>query len=501
MKEKLLRLYVDHLRVMHKRTPYPYQVDVASRIFDALLQNFRLTANATPEDIKKLKIVEIPIEFSRQSGKTQGLVDAIEFIMLFFPELFGKPVRIGIFAPQREQAKTDFDRLKQNLRESAALQRFTDDEEQRAKEESNARTIVLANGSSCYIFPVVGSSKPESKTLDLIIFEESQDIEDKIMTEQIRPMGAATNAPLIYIGTAGTRICHFYRLIQDGTALVLPWHLVAEQRRAAYDSDQNAMHLVYEQRVNEERVKYGEDSDEFRRPYKLEWLIGTGQFTEKAKIDAITSDRKRTFHDKESDCFAGIDTAKHPDSTVVTIVRFNKTLGKKQLINWLELRGENYKSQFEIIVDFLRKYNVLAVAIDSTGQGDFMPDMFEADTEWRDEYSGLIRVKFSAVSKDMIYKNLKVTIDELLTDLPLLDTREAGRFLQQMLDLQQEWKGQLLSVQHPDDPNAHDDYPDSWALAEHAYAVWNQNRATVSVAAAEEIPIDDFEGAGWQRAA
>ena len=55
------------------------------------------------------------------------------------------------------------------------------------------------------------------------------------------------------------------------------------------------------------------------------------------------------------------------------------------------------------------------MAIDSTGQGDFMPDMFERETRWADEKSGLYRVKFSAVSKDLMYKNLKVSIKELLT--------------------------------------------------------------------------------------
>ena len=50
--------------------------------------------------------------------------------------------------------------------------------------------------------------------------------------------------------------------------------------------------------------------------------------------------------------------AKHPDSTVVTILRWNKELGKKELINWLELRGENYKNQFDIIIDFLGRYKI-----------------------------------------------------------------------------------------------------------------------------------------------
>lgn len=519
MLDKLTSLYKAHLKARHNRRPYPYQLDVAQRIFSALIQNFRLTANATEADVKKLKLVEIPIEFSRQSGKTTAVVDSIEFVMLFFPELFGRPVRIGIFAPQREQAKTDFDRLKSNLRESDPLIKgmvevkrhlVNDDQEgdndseaalERAREESNARTIVLPNGSSCYIFPVTATSKPESKTLDLIVFEESQDVADRIVKEQIWPMGAATNAPRIYIGTAGTQICYFYRLGQSGQALKLYYDQIVTQRREVFKETGDANHLIYEQAVGEEIIKHGRDSDEIARPYFGKWLIGTGQFTTQEKIEALIADRKRTFHDKESECFAGIDTAKHPDSTVVTIVRYNKSLGKKQLINWMELRGENYQSQFEIINDFLGRYKTMAIGIDATGQGDFMPDMFEAHTEWRDEYSGLFRVKFSAVSKDAIYKNLKVTIDELLTDLPKLDTREAERFLQQMLDLQQEWKGQLLSVQHPDDPNAHDDYPDSWALAEHAYAMWTQTRGTVSVITADEGPVDDFEGAGWHSAA
>ncbi len=106
-----------------------------------------------------------------------------------------------------------------------------------------------------------------------------------------------------------------------------------------------------------------------------------------------------------------------------------------------------------------------------------MPDMFERDTEWQDENSGLYRVKFSAVSKDMIYKNLKVSIQELLTSLPILGTKQGVKFRQQMLDLQQKHVGQLLSVHHPDDANAHDDYPDSWALAEWAYARWSEDNA------------------------
>lgn len=477
MTEKLLNLWIDHLKVKHDLTPYPYQIDVAHRIFDALVTNLQLTVNATEADIKKLKQIEIPIEFSRQAGKTTTIVHVIEFIMIFFPKIFSREISIGIFAPQREQAKTDFDRLKYALRKSTDLTIKTASEidVDDAKEESNAKTIVLPNGSSCYIFPVTKSSKPESKTLDLIVFEESQDLDDRIVKESIFPMGKFTNAPRVTIGTAGTQICHFYRQIQSGDALILDFEKIAQQKRKVYEQTGDPIHLIYEQSIRQEIEKYGLESDEIQRPYFLKWLIGTGQFTTMEELKMLESDRAPTFQHKKMECFAGIDTAKHPDSTVCTIIRYNTDLNKKELLNWCELRGENYQDQFDILKEFLSNYNVIAVAIDSTGQGDFMPDMFENNTEWSDENSGLYRVKFSAVSKDMIYKNLKVTIKELLTTLPKLDTKKSEKFKQQMLDLQQEYKGQLLSVKHPDDPNAHDDYPDSWALAEWAYAKYYEN--------------------------
>ena len=482
MTEKMMALFQAHLKAKHDLEFYDYQLVVAEQIFKALIQNMQLTSGATEADIKKLTLSEIPVEFSRQAGKTTDIVHIIEFIMIFFTRAFERKIAIGIFAPQREQAKTDFDRLKTALSRTTDFQIVYDEEQQNvAREESNSKTIVLPNGSSCYVFPVTSVSKPESKTLDLIIFEESQDIDDRILKEQIWPMGASTNAPRVYIGTAGTRICHFYRLGQKDGALRLYFEDIVSQRRKKFEETGNARHLIYEQTVRQEIELAGIDSDEIQRPYFGKWLIGTGQFTTQEDLEALENkERKRTFHDKQSECFAGIDVAKHPDSTVVTIIRNND--GKKQLLNWLELRGENYQSQYEIITDFLSKYNVLGVAIDSTGIGDYMPDMFELQSNWRDENSGLYRIKFSAVSKDNMYKNLKISIRELLTELPNLGTREGERFKQQMLDLQQEWKGQLLSVHHPTQSDkAHDDYPDSWALAEWAYAKYNESRISVDI--------------------
>ena len=82
MTEKLMNLFRVHLKTKHEIVFYPYQEEVAVRIFDALISNLRMTQGATEESIKKLKQVELPIEFSRQSGKTTTIVYVIEFIML-----------------------------------------------------------------------------------------------------------------------------------------------------------------------------------------------------------------------------------------------------------------------------------------------------------------------------------------------------------------------------------------------------------------------------------
>jgi hypothetical protein len=422
------------------------------------------------------------IEISRQAGKTTAVVHTVEIIMTFITELYKKPINIGIFAPQIEQARTDFERLKNALRPIKGIMVSDDETKTVVKERENAKTVVLPNGSTCWIAPVTTTSKPESKTFDLMIFEEAQDLDDTIVQQQIWPIGATTNAPRIYIGTAGTRLCYFRNLGLTGKSIKFYFEDIVRQRRQTYEATSDPKHLLYERTIRQEIDKQGLDSDEIQRPYFGKWLIGSGQFVTLEQLQELETERKYSQAEHTMECFAGIDTAKNPDSTVVTILRWNPELKKKELLNWLELKGENYKFQYETIVEFLHRYNVIGLAIDSTGQGQFMPDWFKVDTEWADENSGLYEVKFTSQSKDGLYRNLKVTIQDSLTTLPKLDTNSGRRFTEQLVNLQQQYKGQYLSVAHPDDPKAHDDYPDSWALAEWAFAQWNQTaNATIAV--------------------
>ena len=482
--EKIKQLRARHLKGFHGVDFYPYQIEISDSIIQALINNLKLTENATEKDIESLQNFELAVEISRQAGKTTAVVLTVEFVMRYFPKLFNliarRRLEIEIFAPQQEQAKTDFDRLKEALMRSAVMDSNQDNQ---YKEENNAKTVVLPNGASCYIAPVAKTSRPESKSPALMIFEESQDMDDKIVKEQIWPMGANTNAPRIYIGTAGTQLCYFRDLGLSNNSLKIYFEDIVKQRRTVYEATGDASHLVYERYVRQEITKHGLESDEIQRPYFGKWLIGTGQFTTEEELNGLIGEHGIEESSQE-ECYIGIDTAKHPDSTIVTVVKYKDK--KRYLINWLEMRGENYEDQFNIIKRFLEPYNVQAIAIDSTGQGDFMPDLFENRTIWQDEDTGLYRLKFNQTSKDLLYRNLKATIKQSLTTLPKTGIKEMGRFTTQMLNLQQEYKGQFLSCKHPDSPDAKDDFCDSWALAEWAWARWNEE--TVGIATIDYDP-------------
>lgn len=434
----------------------------------ALIDNLRITETATEADIEALMPQDIAIEYTRQSGKTTSIVHTVEDIMIFLTRLYGRPISIGIFAPQKEQAKTDFDRLKSALERTRKDLIVVDhDANRKAKEESNSRTLVLGNGSSCYIFPISSASKPESKTLDLIIIEESQDADDKIVKEQILPMGASTNAPVIWIGTAGTRLCNFYWLIDKGKAMVMRWREIVADRRRMYDLTADPRHLIYERFVKGQIDKYGENSDEVRRPYNNEWLLEAGMYITTPELTACRVIQAFDHGNMDEDHYFGLDTAKVTDQTVLKIGRL---IDKRLTMTYsLELRGLNYVDQFNVIKEVLGHFKIASGAIDSTGQGDFMPDMFERETGYQ-----IYRMKFSLQTKDQMYKTLyQKMVNDQFGYYAQPGSKSTDELEHEFLNLVKDYQGQYMRVHHSDAKDAHDDHPDAIALMNYAFDSYN----------------------------
>lgn len=488
-----------HALIWHDKTHYDYQSEIIRGILRAIIMS------------EHGETVELPIEIARQAGKTTSIVDAVEFILCFSKKLFGRPLAIGIFAPQREQATTDFDRLKVQHIDLAPLGFTTKvkvkDEQTKFPEKWNSKTIRLFNNDGeyfgeVYIFPISKNSNPESKSLDLVIIEEAQHVDDPKMMKSVFPMVASTNGPKVFIGTAGERLCYFKRLLDNSPlAIIIPIERVFADRRKVYEETGDPIHLRYEQFVQNEIKAKGKEDDYIRSQYFLEWIIGTGQFTTREKLDTLIAKGRGIITTTDRPVYVGIDTAKHPDRTVVTILADKEgdtesDRLKSDLCCWLSLQGDNYEDQFEIILDFLEpKYeeyekdgktkqrlvsgfsDIRIIALDATGQGDFMPDKFERHTGYE-----IMRLKFTAELKDVMYKNLLQVIHTLLTEIPdVPDNEDYLRFREEMINLEKEYKGRFLSVHHPDDPKAHDDYADSWCIAEYAKSQYLHTEPTISI--------------------
>ena len=487
--------------------------------------------NVTLEDIEKLEAVELNFEYTRQSGKTTSIVHIVETIMIFVSKLFDLPIEIGIFAPQKEQANTDFKRLKNALGKSRSDLIVVDhDANRKAKEESNAKTVTLGNGSSCYIFPVSATSNPESKTLHLIIIEEAQDTHDQIINEEVLPMGASTNAVIVRVGTAGEQYCDFYWAVQKGRAYVMVYPEIAEDRKRMYEMTKDPTHLVYDQHVKKQIEKHGLMSPTIQRPYFNVWQLEAGQFItsqelykcrverefENPKNDPVFRDYwdwrrsgrrslpeidswmtehgvpedKATMYRTWSEArhYFGLDTAKKKDQTVLKIGRVID--GRLTVVRSVQgMRGLNYEDQFKELKEELKWFKIGAGAIDSTGQGDFMPDLFERNTGYQ-----IYRINFSLQTKDVMYKSIynKIVnstfayywvdpakhrprmkqLGQSLTGIEYTAIA-SDEFEDEFIKLEKEYVNDKMKVHHPktgsDGNEPHDDHPDSTALLSLAY--------------------------------
>lgn len=445
-----------------KRRYAPFQIKIAETILD----NF-LDANGQ----------DIYIEVARQAGKTTVVTDTVSMLSMNAKSYIGIDANIGVFAPQKEQSKTDFDRFKENLKLCQKNSHITAD-----FAEANSNTIRLHEGiAELYSFSLEHGTNIEGKSNSLQIFEEAQKIhgpKEKKMKIEAFPMAAAYNAPRIFIGSGGYHLCYFYKGIQENknNPRVLhryPYQQIIEEKKWLYNKTLDPFHLRYAEFIAKEKDTLGEFSDEFKSQYELVWNLERGMFVTKEAFMNMRLDQPFVKSEHTYPCFAGVDVGKKHDSSVVSVVRFVK--GKWVRLAFKMWQGDNYSMQFKEMLEFLSNYNIHGMAIDSTGQGDWLPDRFDDETEYSP-----IHYTFTASSKDKLYKNALSIFDSGNFRWLTPDNKYyIDQNLKQYTELEKEHKGEYLSVHHPDnDKEAHDDIPDADALALWAGAEYYGNGIT-----------------------
>ena len=327
-------------------------------------------------------------------------------------------------------------------------------------------------------------------------------------------MGAAYNATMCKIGTATTFKGDFYEAIKRNKEE----YAKGKQRLRNHFEYNYKLVMKYNPRyakyIEREKRSLGENSDEFRMSYNLEWIISRGMFVDIDEVEKNCSDEylDRVSSDKKANHVAGIDVgggsekkSKTADSTVITIVEVdwdNPVVMESEtdeetgedvvyvryntyIKDWKEIRPEvaqNYEEQYHIIMDYLSNFRLARIVIDATRESS-LGQRIKANVKCE-----VILFVFSSKSKSELYKFLQAEISTGRARYPrgseTVKTTEYKKFVSQLADLQKGYSGSFLVVSHPDEKGAHDDYPDSWALA-----VWG---------AREEGRVDETETQDWK---
>lgn len=471
---------------------YPYQEQFSKRIIRSVLENDG---------------VELTALFARQSGKTETVAITVGGLMIILPELANMPMFlndprfqmfqdgfwVGIFAPSQRQAQTTYNRMKSRMQCKSALAVL--EELNLIFTTSNGQTVALSNGSFCTAISASKDSNIEGESFKFIICEECQDISNFKIRKSIHPMGAAYNSTICKIGTSTTYKGDFYDAIERNKKDFKEGKLKIRNHFEYNYKVVMKYNPRYEKYIEKEKVRLGENSDEFRMSYGLEWIISRGMFIDIKKFEKECGDKNldRVSYDHVANHVAGIDVGggssknrKEADSTVITIVEVDwdnpviMEITKDEetgedivyvafntyIKDWLKISpeiAEDYEEQYQIIMLYLKNFRIARLVIDVTREAS-LGQRIKANVTFE-----VWLFTFSSKSKSEIYKFLQTEISSGRLRVPMgsntVCTPEYQDFIEQLSDLEKGYSGSYLVVSHPDERGAHDDFPDSLALA------------------------------------
>lgn len=448
---------------------YGYQKPFSRRILHSLIVNDGATLTAL---------------FSRQSGKSETVANTVVAAMIMlprlakvYPELLGKFERglwVGAFAPTDGQTDIIYGRIISRLTSDHALQFLQDPEiaDRLVKVPGKVPTYKLKNcGSFVSRQTAHPKAKIEGRTYHIILIDECQDADEVVVNKSIKPMGASTNATTIFIGTPTYTKGVFYRQIQVNKR--------NSTKRGTYDSHFEAdwkevarWNPNYKKFVEGERLRIGEDSDEFRLSYRLHWLLDKGMFTTSDLLDTLGDQTMKAVPAwTQTPVVVGIDCARKTDSTIVTVVFVDwdrpDEMGffNHRILAWLDLENLDWEEQYYRIVEFLSTYNIFKIGVDEGGLGDVVIDRLRRLMP----HVEIVPLGSSRPDQSKRWKHLLQLFSRQALGWPahasVRKTKVYKRFRQQFEDLELHYEGPHVVAAAPREAGAHDDYPDSLALA------------------------------------
>ena len=469
-------------------TFFPYQIPIAYRLIESVILG----------DGEEVTLVA-----TRQSGKSEVLSNVMAAMMVILPKLskvyptwlskFSKGFWCGVFAPVEDQADTVFSRVVSKLTSEHAMDFLLDpeidDKATAGGARGKGRIITLKHsGSLCRMQTCNPKAKIESKTYHFVLVDEAQEADEFMIAKSIKPMLAFNNGSIALTGTATRNKSYFYKMIQYNKRRDI--NAGRNHRQAHFEYDYRVAskyNTNYAKFIAKEKLRIGEDSDEFQMSYCNRWILEKGMFVTDERLERMYDPSMVTIKQWwRTPVVVGIDVARSNDSTVVTVVWVDWDhpdgfgFYEHRVLNWLEINNEEWEAQYFEIIDFLRNYDVLRVGVDSQGVGGAVAERLQIL---------LPHIEVLPISSDAKTQNDRwVHLTELIQRDQLVipghskarRTKSWKKFNQQMADLEKIYRGPYLLAAAPEERGAFDDFPDSLAIACSLASVDTMPQVTVS---------------------
>ena len=451
---------------------FPYQLPIAKSIIESVVLG----------DGEEKTLIA-----TRQSGKSEVVSNVIAGLMVILPRLanvyptwlkkFERGFWVGVFAPTEDQADTVFGRVVSKLTSDHALTFLLDpeidDKATAGGTRGKGKIITLKkSGSLCRMQTCNPKAKIESKTYHFAFIDEAQEADETMIAKSIKPMLAWNNGSIVLGGTAQRYKSYFYNAIQynkrrdiNSRTHKIHHHEYDWKTAAKYNKN-------YSDFIAKEKLRIGEDSDEFQMSYCNRWMLEKGMFVAEERLDRLYDPSMPLVQEWwKTPIVVGIDVARTNDSTVITPVWVDwdhpDPFGffEHRVLNWHEINNVEWESQYFEIIDFLRNYDVFRVGVDAQGVGGAVAERLQIL---------MPNIEVIAVSSDARAQNERWThLTQLIQREQLIipghskarRTKRWRKFNQQMADLEKVNRGPYMLAAAPDERGAFDDYPDSLAIA------------------------------------
>jgi hypothetical protein len=444
----------------------PYQREMAGRIVESVIL-------ADGEEITGC--------WCRQSGKSQTLAIVVAGMLVLFPKLalsfdmferFKRGFWVGMYAPVDNQSEFIFTKVMDILKSEHAKVFLTDPEIDE-KVTAGSKLATLKSGSYVRRQTANPKAKIEGASYHLVIVDEAQDVDDLVVRKSIAPMLASVAGSMVKIGTPSFHKGDFHRAIQLNKRRATK----RGGKRFHFEYDYKVVskyNPYYAKFIKREKIRIGEESDEFLMSYALKWQLDRGMLVTEDELDYLADPsmavEKAWFR---SPVVVGIDPARVQDSTVVTVCWVDwdhpdpAGYREHRILNWLEIQNTDYEEQYFAICEFLEHYDVAYVGVDAQGMGGPMADRLQRLLGHRCD---VVPLTSDLKNQSERWQYLIQLLQRRMIVYPghskARRLRSWKRFRQQMEDAEKLMRGNYLLIQAPDDTrDSHDDYVDSLALA------------------------------------